>query len=206
MELVELCQYNTEHLSGMHPSLVPDCNNDGVTQSGLNQGKSYTNMCIYRWNGCHKFQRLDIDVRLILSGFREVGASNIPKSWSYESPKQNYFRLKLMINKWGEPSIGPTWRHVGVSGNVTVYYFISEVPHFYWEGARGGALAIFVYWGCAALKGIFSQFLSGKGVVFSPTVWQGSRFLSGKGVVFRPNTLARGVFWSCSDTARSFCK
>ena len=40
----------------------------------------------------------------------------------------------------------------------------------------------------------FSQFLSGKGVVFSPTVWQGSRFLSGKSVVFRPNTLARGVF------------
>ena len=45
-ELVELRHYNTEHLSGMHPSLVPDCNNDGVTQSGLNPGKSYTNMCI----------------------------------------------------------------------------------------------------------------------------------------------------------------
>ena len=34
-ELAEFCHYNTEHLSGMHPSLVPDCNNDCITQSGL---------------------------------------------------------------------------------------------------------------------------------------------------------------------------
>ena len=46
----------------------------------------------------------------------------------------------------------------------------------------------------------FSQFLSRKGAVFSPTAWQRyvwgffSRFLSGKGVVFKPNSLARGVF------------
>ena len=94
-------------------SLVQDCNNDGVTQSSLNPGKSNTNMC--RWNGCHKFQRLDIDAQLTWSGFREVGASHILKSWSYESPMQNYFRLKLMIIKWGKPSIGPTWRHTGAS-------------------------------------------------------------------------------------------
>ena len=42
VELVELCHYNIEHLSGMHPSSVSYCNNDGVTQSGLNPGKSFT--------------------------------------------------------------------------------------------------------------------------------------------------------------------
>ena len=153
-------------------------------------------MC--RWNGCHKFQRLDIDAWLILSGFREVGASHILKSWSYESPKQKYFRLKLMINKWGKPSIGPTWRHTGASGNVTVYYFISEVPQFYWEGARagvGGALAILCVPGMCRPQGyVFHNFClgrvlflaqqSGKGrgfclgrVLFSgPIVWQGVCF------------------------------
>ena len=165
----------------MHPSLVPDCNNDGVTQSSRNPGKSYTNMC--RWNGCHKFQRLDIDARLIFSGFREVGASHILKSWSYESPKQDYFRLKLMINKW---------RHTGASGNVTVYYFISEVPHFCWEGAGwgGGALAILCVLGMCRPQGyVFHNFCLGR-VLF----W---------GLI---NSLARRVFWSWFDTTRSFCK
>ena len=82
-------------------------------------------------------ETIDIDARLILSGFREVGASHILRSWSYESPKQNYFPLKLMISKWGKSSVGRTWRHAGVSGNVTVYGFISEVPRFHGEGARG---------------------------------------------------------------------
>ena len=184
-ELVQLCHYNMEHLSGMHPNLVPDCNNNGVTQSSLNPRKSYTNMC--RWNGCHKFQRLDIDAWLILSGFREVGASHILKSWLYESPKQNYFRLKLMINKWGKPSIGLTWRHAGVSGNITVYYFISEVPIFTEKGpgwGGGGSGYTLCTGDVPPSRVCFSQFLSGKGVVFSPTVWQGSRFLSGEGCCF----------------------
>ena len=50
----------------------------------------------------------------------------------------------------------------------------------------------------------FSQFLSGKGAVFSPinslARVRFSRFRSGKGVVFRPNSLARGVFWWWFDT------
>ena len=148
-------------------------------------------MC--RWNGGHKFQRLDIDARLIFSGFREVGASHILKSWSCESPKQNYFRLKLIIhiNKCGKPSIGPTWRHTGASGNVMVHYFSSEVTHFCWEEARVGS--------------------GGSGYTLCTGDVQLSRvcfpqFLSGKGVVFRPNSLARGVLWSWFDTTRSFCK
>ena len=75
-------------------------------------------------------------------------------------------------------------------------------------GSSGGGLWLyFVYWGCAALKAwvfFFSQFLSGKGAIFSPTCSLArvrfSWFLSGKGVVFRPNSLARGVFWSWFDT------
>ena len=63
--------------------------------------------------------------------------------------------------------------------------------------SRGpGALAIVWCTGDVGPSRVcFSQFLSGKGVVFSPTVWQGSRLLSGnKGAVFRPNSLARGMF------------
>ena len=45
-KLSSVDRYNKEHLSRMHPRLVPDCNNGGVTQSGLKPGKSYTNMCI----------------------------------------------------------------------------------------------------------------------------------------------------------------
>ena len=97
-------------------------------------------MC--RWNGCHKFQRLDIDARLILSGLREAGASHILKSWSYESPKQNYFRLKLMINKWGKPSIGPTWRHAGVSGNVRFITSFLKFPIFTEKGPGGSGYTL----------------------------------------------------------------
>ena len=165
----------------MHPSLVQDCNDDGVTQSGLNPGKCYTNMC--RWNGCHKFQRLDIDARLILSGFREVGASHILKRWSYEWPKQNYLRLKLMKSKWGKPSIGPTWRHAQVSENVTVYYFISEVPHFYWEGARvgGGSLAIPCVLGRCGPQGcVFHNFRLGRVLFSSQQSGKGHGFCLGR--------------------------
>ena len=149
---------------------------------------------VYRWNGCHKFQRLDIDARLILSGFREVGASHILRSWSYESPKQNHFRFKLMtgLNKWGTPQLDRrTWRHAGVSGGrySLLLHYSYEAPHFHGEGTRGGQLWLyFVYWGCAAPKGMF----------FTISVWEGC--------CFRPNSLARGVFWSWFDTARSSCK
>ena len=65
----------------------------------------------------------------------------------------------------------------------------------------GGTLAILCVLGICHPQGCFSQFLSGKGAVFSPTVWQGYvfQFLFRKGVIFRPNSLARGVFWSWFD-------
>ena len=124
----------------MHPSLVPDCNSDGVTQTGQNPGKSYTNTC--RWNGCHKFQRLDIDARLISSGFRQVGASHILKTWSYASPKQNYFSLKLMINKWWKPSILPTWRHAEVPETLRFITSFLKFPIFTEKGPEWGARAL----------------------------------------------------------------
>ena len=173
----------------MHPSSVPDCNNGGVTQSSLNLGKSYTNMC--RWNGCHKFQRLDIDARLSFSGFTEVGASHILKSWSYESPKQTYFRLKLIINKSGKPSIGPTWRHNGSIGErygLLLHFWSS--PFLLRRGRMGGGGSGYT---------LCTGDVPPSRVCFS-------QFLPGKGVVFRPKSLARGVFWSRFDTTRSFCK
>ena len=72
-------------------------------------------------------------------------------------------------------------------GERTVYYLISEVPHFHGEGAGD------------------SGYTSCTGDV-TPSRVCFPQFLSGKGVIFRPNSPARGVFLSCFDTARSFCK
>ena len=54
-------------------------------------------------------------------------------------------------------------------GERTVYYFISEVPHFYREGARGaggGALAILCVLGMCRPQGY----------VFTISVWEGCCF------------------------------